>query len=255
MRNELLKLSTIVPREDAHAKIADWFNKMLSETPKLYSYKVLLKLKDDIQIGWQIEVMVSQTDSYNTIKTFDACMDCIDIVNQGAKEQTVLVGFKQPPIDLMVQLYEPLVNKLASEQQLHWPIELEDLKQICRLTIIKLWDKGYFIHKSLIQKTFIRDVLLLMRSRRKDVDEIKFSKLDKEKREYVAYIEDESAQDDFDCIVIGDREELDNRREIVQDMVGKRTYEQMLREYQTKTVSSITRTRVNRLKNKLGGTK
>lgn len=252
--NELIKLeSNIQLSENDYVEVNNWLNAVIDGN--IYSYKIFAIMEDNIVTKWRTEICISQTDEYNTISKTDVMSGILDSILKYKTEKIKqkCIGFKQPPLELMLKLYEPLIHSLATTQHRRWKIEFDDLCQMCRLSIISLYKKGYFLHKNLISTTFIRDVLQTMRVYAKEPEQIKFSKLDKENREYVNYLEDESAQNDFEEIINPCYESIEDKRRIVKEEVGERIYEQIIREYNTKTVSPMTRKRVNKLKHKFGG--
>lgn len=252
--NELFKVQCFIKNDDNDVdNLGNSIVTLLDNIDKVYSYKILMCLSDGQLNGWQIEFLISQVEKFNTIKITTVIMECTKTIldSKEKEQQKVLIGFKQPPLELILKLYEPLVTKLANAQSKHWPIEYYDLCQICRMCIVILYKKGYYIHKNLINTTFIRQILQEMRINERQQEAISFHNLSKNDVEYMEYIEDDSALEEFDAVLYEDEDLLEKRRNKVIDIIGKRTYDQLLREYRTKSTTSSTRKLVNKLKNQL----
>lgn len=228
---------------------------------KIYSYLIYAKYNETILDGWTVEYNVSQSNEYNTINTDDAIIEiAITILNhRKSKETSYVIGYKQPDITLMCKLYEPYIKKLASEQKQHWPyLEYEDLCQMCRLVMITLYKKGYYLHKSLLEKSFINYVLMHIKSQRnKPVilslddtfsksegnDDITFADTIPDMQELYERQDKEDEEEK--------QELIKQKREIVITIVGSRVYDQLVREYGNScTTGSGVRT-VQRIKEKL----
>ena len=161
-----------------------------------------------------------------------------------ANTETILFG--QPSLDIMIEMYTPYVAKLAANQHERWQqLDYEDLIQMCYLSMIKLYRKGYYLNDSLLKTTFIRDVLLHIRKQRTDYKIISLN----------------SFLNDDDSISVADTLEdteysnkLENKELFEENMYifnkvkqhiieqfGERRFEQLLREYGNKTTSNATR--------------
>lgn len=228
---------------------------------KIYSYLIYAKYNETTLEGWTVEYNISQSDEYNTIKTDDAIVDiAISILeHRKCKEKSYVIGYKQPDVELMCKLYEPYVKKLAREQKQHWPyLEYEDLCQMCRLVMITLYKKGYYVHKSLLEKSFINYILVHIRKERNkpiliSLDDT-FSK--SEGNDDIAFVDTiPDLQEMYERQDEEDAEErqdvIKHERELVVGIIGTRVYDQLVREYGNNcTTGSGVRT-VQRIKEKL----
>lgn len=165
--NKLFTVVQDIPLEkltwsDLPAQIVD----ALQLRTKVYSYLVLPIIKRNEFIGIKIKWTIAQTEKYNTLSVDDA-QDTIFVAvnNYDTKlRDNKPICFKQPSLELMLLLYQPLMQRLVMAQQLQWPrLEYKDLMQLCSLSMIKLYKKGYYIHKSLLTQTFYNDVLMYLR--------------------------------------------------------------------------------------------
>lgn len=223
---------------------------------KVYSYQVLMCISEGNLMGWQINILLSENDDYNTISKNKLMTGIMHAIVKTDSKAKVLVDFEQPPLELLIKLYEPLVNKLANEEKLHWKqFEFDDLCQMCRLAICTLYSAGYFIHKSLIRTTFVRMILSELRLRGDEYEAIPMHKLNKDDLEYINCIEDESVEDEFKEIIDGSQQYIDDRKKTVIGIIGQRQYDQIVREYRTGTTTGATQKLVHKLKTELSEVK
>lgn len=232
----------------------------LDHVHTLYSYLVYAEYADNKLTGWRCEFMISQTDKFNTIKATDAKIEVSSIIVKNLSKDKIryVIGYKQPPLELLLDTFEPLVCKLARQQESYWGIEYEDLCQMCRLCICALYKKGYYIHKRLINRTFINDVLSSIRKERYkpiivSIDEPVAYDKDGNKQMVEDIIADENAE--ADIMEQFDQEDVDywikQKRDIIVEYIGQRQYDQLIREYGNKMTTNAGRKQVDKLKHKL----
>lgn len=220
---------------------------------KLYSYIVYNKKQDE----YAITVAYSQIDEYNTILKEEAICEISDILmtNNSDNNKKRVIGFRQPPLELFITLAEPLVEDLAIQMHEKWNIELDDLRQMCYLSICKLNKNGYYLHPGIIGKTFRNDVLKSIQHE-KNAPEIKSIDnviTDNDGCTIGDTIFDEYAEEKvYESITKEDEEfVLVNMRDLIIDIIGQREYDQFIREYGNRYTTNVTRTKINRLKRKL----
>ena len=238
-------------RDRTDAELLTIVDVLASGVPKVYSYAIFVDKQPATML--RIELLYSYTVRYNTISLqtiVDAVKHTINTV-QGDK----LVAYKQPPLDILIHTYEPLILKLAKQQQEHWKqLELDDLMQMARLCICILYNSGYYVHKKLIIRTFNNYVLQTVRKERyrptilsldaplPQSDKLTIGDVIRD----TGY--DERLQD------VEDREEdltfLKEFRAIVIHDIGERQYEQLLKQYSAKATSTWATKRVHDLKAK-----
>lgn len=224
---------------------------MDSTVSKVYSYAIFIDKQPATML--RIEVLYSYTVRYNTISLqtiVDAVKHTINTV-QGDK----LVAYKQPPLDILVHTYEPLILKLAKQQQEHWQhLELDDLMQMARLCICILYNSGYYVHKKLIIRTFNNYVLQMLRKERyrPTILSLDAPLPQSDKLTIGDVIRDTSYDERMQNEE--DREEdltfLKEFRAIVIRDIGERQYEQLLKQYSAKATSAWATKRVHDLKAK-----
>lgn len=224
-----------------------------------YSYVIYSVFDKDELTGWTLRLHLSQDDVYNTIYLEEEYDNITSILLSHLKtqEREDIIGYKQAPLELLVLYLEPLVKSLATEQMKYWPIEFEDLCQICKLSMCKLYRKNYYIHKSILRQTFIRDVLMHLRKDRYKPLQISID-------EPVAFDEDNNALRLSDTLVDVDamnamedaEDEIvknqvnDALKQLIIDVIGQRQYDQLLREYGNKSTTPWSRKTVQTLKNR-----
>lgn len=230
-----------------------------------YSYLVLAeydnKERDKRKASkFIIEVLVSQSDYYNCLKRQDIIDGIWNIISDTCNQvehAKIIVGYKQPPLEKLLQAYEPLIHSLSRQQQTYWKnLEYEDLCQMCRLVICTLYKAGYYVHKNLIKRAFTNDVLM---SIRKDRYKPTIISLDKPiggetdnmyvkdvipDTSQIQHMQDEEDREAFMLM-------LQEQRELVVDMIGQRQYDRLLSEYGNNVTSSWGQKTTYRLREKL----
>lgn len=229
------------------------------DTDKIYSYTLQVTNKDNKFDHWKIEYLISQTDEYNTINTIDAISEIIQIVKNYKHDKEGVIGYKQPPVNLMVVLYEPLIRKLAKQQSDRWRnLEYEDAKQMCYLVLLDLYNKNYYIHKNLLTKSYENYVLMyLRRDKYKPVEysmeQVVYETDTDEAITYGDSIADESVeieeedkenQEMYSCI-------FSEIRDILVEMMGQRQFDQFYRDYVNKHTTTATRKKMIKVKERL----
>lgn len=258
MKNVLSKFKVRINRDLAGDQICEALGQSLVNVDNVYSYILYADYDKQGLVGFQVEFLVSQTESYNTIPQEEVIANvAAQMLKQlRSEQQRYVIGYKQPPLDKLLELYEPLVQNLAMKQQQYWQqMEFEDLCQMCRLCICTLYRAGYYIHKALIQKAFSNEVLLKIRKDRYHEQPLSLNrrvKYDDEKVELMDLIPDNSMveeiqeqQDNEDALRI-----LQEKRDLIIAEVGQRQYEQLVRAYTFGNTDGMSRRLVNRLKNK-----
>lgn len=77
------------------------------------------------------------------------------------KEPPNKVRYVQPPIEQWIQEFRPLLLKMAAKAHPRYEKlipEYDELISILYLTVIKLYNQGYYLHQTLIYKAFINDL-------------------------------------------------------------------------------------------------
>ena len=227
-------------------------------TDELYSYIVYTEYKDDTLIGWKCQFCVSHTSTYNCLLSYDCVIDIVKLIQESyasaaSTSHKYIIGYKQAPLPVLLSILEPLTNSLASAQHQHWPrLELDDLCQMCRLCIITLYNKGCYIHKSIVQKSFSNMVLMSIRKERYAPTFVSIEQLREHEDGHQQFqIEDPSSLDHTSALE--DEEEYARMRSLVINELSPRQYDQMVREYRSKTTTQATVNKVKSLKKKFGG--
>lgn len=207
-------------------------------------------------VGFIINICVSETEEYNTINS-DTLIQGVEqsIVNELDKQTTTyIVGYGQPTLDVLLQTYDPLICSLARQQHLYWQeLEYEDLCQSCRLVLIELYNKGYYIHKTLLQRSFNNYILMSLRGERNKPIVVSLDQPISvgDERVTVSNIVPDTAQE-----LKRERQEeheaygqiLTQLKEYVINKIGQRQYDQLVFEYNSKTTSNWSRSMLLRLK-------
>lgn len=255
MENVLLNAQIELNSEMSPEKMCEILMLSFGDNERIYSYIVYFTQNEDCD-SYTVKYMISQSDCNNTIDTVDATAEILSIINKDKQEKKRIIGYRQASLDKLIELMQPLVRKLARTQQQRWQhLEYEDLCQMCNLAIVELYRKGYYIHKSLVEKTFNNMVLMELRHER-DMPII------------VPLEQAFNGTDDLEKLTIADivvdpddelrkeQEELEQNREwtfqevkeIIIDLIGPRRFDRLFRDYSNGHTTGTTRLEMNRIK-------
>ena len=257
--NILQKLSITIDVDEDESSIKEHLSELLCDINEVYSYLVYAEYNCGKLKNFVVEMLVSHTAYFNTLKHNDVIQSICAIILNTVREgvQRYVVGYKQPPLDKLITAYEPLVHSLARQQQMHWrQIEYDDLCQMCRMVICTLYNAGYYIHKNLIRRAFTNEVLMYMRKYKhqphlvslddkvcNDSDNMCLKDVIPDK------LQDENRQDEEDEEV--SQQALIEQRDLVISIIGERQYDRLLAEYGTKTTTAWGQKTTHRIRQKL----
>ena len=257
MKNVLTKFKVRINKNLTGNEICEALIQSLINIDNVYSYILYADYDKDGLQGFSVEFLVSQTESYNTILQEDIVADAAAKIlkHLQSEKQRYVISYKQPPLDKLLELYEPLVHTLATKQQQYWQqLEYEDLCQMCRLCICTLYKAGYYLHKNLIQRAFTNDVLMSIRKEKYTEQPLSLNhkvKYDDERVELMDLIPDtsmveelEEKNDDEDKLRI-----LQEKRELIIEEIGQRQYDQLVKAYSFGNTDARSRAIVRKLKN------
>lgn len=253
MANVLFNVSIVITEEEL-PQIAQAMCESLYHYEKIYSY-VLYKLKD---AGYKINYMVAENDKYNCLSVKKAITNMLSsIVNHDGEKN--IISYDQPPIEILIEVLQPLVHKLAKEQHERWRnLEYEDLVQMCNYIICDLRHKGYYIHKRLIRKAYMNYVLMQLRPHKDEPQILSIYQTfvgdaDLEKLTIGDTIVDESYEIDeeeaYRRYVID--KVFDEVKQIVIELIGPRRFDQLYRDYAMKHTTPQTRKTMQTVKSHL----
>lgn len=256
--NQLLTRQLNLTLEQARDRPATLLSNWLSNESFLYSYIIRCRTKDSCIINYTIQVSISQIDSYNTIPVPEAILQMVDSLNSHQAEY--IIDYQQPPLEVMVEAFTPLVYSLAGRMASQWNLEFEDMVQTCYMCMVKLYNKGYYIHKSILITTFIRTILISLRKQKTaykhgykgtvsidsfvpDADGVKYGDViaDERQEEMIRSFEDSDEQ----------AWSLSTKRKIVIDKIGERRYKSFIDDIECGELSQSSRTTLWRLGKKL----
>lgn len=240
-------------------EIKSQLHAVLDELETIYSYLIYAKYKDEKLVCWQIEYTVSQTDKYNTLHSCIIIDEIFSILKESReKKVSNVIGYRQPCIDIQIQLFEPLINKLVLKQCQRWPqLEFDDASQICKMTMLNLYRKGYYLHSALVERCYNNEILM---SIRKDKNKPEIVSIDKvihndgdncpltvgDILRDVDAEEEEDRKDDEDFIKLV----FGQVKEIIVELIGERQFDQLMRDYGNKHTTSWSRKKMQQLKDK-----
>ncbi len=256
--NVLVNVSQTLPFIVDDELIVTVLKEMFKPVNKIYSYIIYAHYDGDYISKWTIRYAVSEKESYNTLSSDDCIVEIYSILTKKQDEKRKIIGYKQPSIEIMLEVFDPLVNKLAKLQFDRWKqYTHEDLRQMCRLVMIKLYRKGYYIHKVLLQKAFNNHVLMSLRPERNAPMIVSFEdtfyksiKSDSETILFADTIADTSIEEEQENTRIAEAEAaiFEEVKSIVIELVGERQWRELMRDYGNKHTSTRTRKLMNKVK-------
>ena len=231
---------------------------VLDELKTIYSYIVYERYEQDKLAYWQLEYTISQKDRYNTLQADDVVNDIFKVIKESGEQKIAnVIGYKQPPIEMQLQLFEPFISKCALKQVQRWSqLELDDAKQMCRLTMLNLYHKGYYLHPSLIERCYNNDILCYLRSERNKPEIVSIDTVVHQGEDNsltladmlpdISIEEEEEAKQDEDFI----KDVFGQVKDICIELIGERQFEQLMRDYGNKHTTSWSQRKMYRLKEK-----
>lgn len=247
--NAQIRLDSEMSDEAMERALLESFNDFV----RIYSYIVCMQQNEAIKI-YNVKYIVSQTDRNNTIPIVEAIPEILAIVK--SDKQSRIIGYRQPDIDVLIELLQPMVHKLAKEQLDAWKqYEYEDLCQMCNLAIVELYHQGYYVHRSIVRKTFSNMVLMELRKERdkpivvpltqtfngdEDLEKLTFADILVDEEEEISKQEQEERDQ-----MLWTFEEV---KQLIIDLIGPRQFDQLFRDYGKKHTTSQTRRMMQKIK-------
>lgn len=200
-------------------------NNFLSKHDKIYSY--LIRIVNNQIVA---QYIVSDNERYNTIKPIAENI-FTTLTNKG-------IAFKQPPLELMLEIYSPLCKSLAAKTIIEWPrLEYDDCYQLTQLTMLKLYRKNYYIHRSLFIHCYHNDVYMYLRQYKKEPPVISIETL------LAGSTDEDNDLTLNECLIADAENEIDDNDDwlIIKPLIllhiSNRQLEHLLFEYSTHNVS------------------
>lgn len=227
----------------------------------IYSYLVYAEY-DVSPLQYTIQYNISQREELNTLTLNDVLTGviyAIENVDLSAKKK--IIGYGQPSLEIVLETYDPLVHKLARYQNDRWKhYDYEDLCQICRLVMIRLYRKGYYIHRRLLQRSFENEVWMDVKKHKGDKLVVSFEDTfyrplsnSSEELQYADVVPD---NDIVEKERIKDEKEVNHLifeevKDIVIDYIGVRQWNELMRDYGNNHTTSWSRKTLQRVKKHL----
>lgn len=209
--------------------------------------------------GDKLNVRITYCEGYNLLPA-DIVIQHITTAMSSIGDITV---HSQIPLEAFILQYSQMINAVTSDicKYLHVPFE-EYYQEVC-LTLTRLRNEGYYIHRSLLRKAAFNDCLKAFKSeikhqqfidengerqtRQVSIDNV----VDSENNTTFAdVIEDEQAIETFNDI--DKQSEIDYQISCVKKVCSAREYDQLIRAYRTGTTSNATNVLIRKIKRELG---
>ncbi len=253
MRNEICEFKTFIPLDSDYTIIeTEITNVVFSD---LYSYFV--GRKNDMIV---IKTRTSTIIEYNTIPKEEAKERIItSIVDYLVTLSDIkCIAFGQPPLELMIKLYQPMLRKMADKIHHQWKqFDYDDLVSMANFAMVKLYKQGYYVNKSVVWTSLNNDVLMECRNFRYQPTIVSFEdvtksniKVDDEKLTYGDMIKDESIEEEKEN---EDGQQLEKYifeqvKDIIIDKIGVRRWDRLWRDYSKGHTTNVTQQEMKKLK-------
>ena len=235
-------------------KVTDFkdFNKIIqdifSDLDYIFSYFIDVNEK-----GYRLLFKLSDNPQFNTISVANFSSKLWNII---VEQRTPM--FEQPSIDILVQSYDNFFNKLSAKFHRDWPfIDFDDLKQLCYVALLKLYNGNYMINKNLLQKSCSNEILMYLRKQKLDSETVSLytkisGKDDKDAPLYTIIVdEQELNRRQYEEEQEYNRTIFNNVKDYLVSSLGQRMFDKLLYDYGNKCTDNISRATMIRLKNKL----
>ena len=225
---------------------------LLIDIEKLYSYIIKSTLEND-QIILIVKFTISENNNHNTISRKSMINNILELLINNIEVNKVL-KYEQPNLDIIFQVYDRFIMKIAKQQSEIWHLEYDDCYQICALSIVKLHNKNYFLNKYLIEKTCRNDILY---SIRKNINKPIIESLDQfiktdntDNIRYCDLIEDENCRRDFEDTI--NKDAIDKTfkevKRLLVNRFGPRKFDKLFKDYVYNHTDSISLTMMQKVK-------
>ena len=256
--NQLFTRTLTMTLEQAQNTPVTILSEWLSNDTFLYSYYVKCKVKDNAIEKYSVNINVSQTERYNTIPVPEAILGIVDSLN--SKSMSLVIGYQQPPLEVIIEAFTPLVQSMARKMANRWSLEYEDMVQTCYVCMCTLYNKGYYLHKSLLRTTFVREVLASLRKMHtamkngyKETISLNQVISGTDQLTYEAVIKDERQERLIESLEDNDEKEykIKIQRDKVISVMGERQYNSLLASVETGTLTQTERSLMYRVGKKV----
>lgn len=153
MTSEKIHISKNLPQSELRKALIQYAN----ADKKWYSYCIVDK-NDEYVLSYHY----TGNSKYDTLDAIVSVGNIVSAIYDHDRLTPTLkiFSYEQPPIEIMCEVYAPLVKTLARKQQRWWKnIKFNDLVQQCYCTMCELYRNGYYIHKNLLSRAFANDIL------------------------------------------------------------------------------------------------
>lgn len=232
------------------SNIRSFLNKQFDFAENLYSY-VVYNNNGVITIVSHF----SQIEEFNTVPVQVMITNVISSLHLLSKQGIFCYG--QPPLEILVEVLQPLIHRLALVQYRRWKrYSYDDLVQLCSCKLCELYNKGYYIHKAVLKRAFENSVYQMLRKEPRDVTFVSSDAAVKNSDDTLSVLDviPDIGQENE----VYDKEESEmlnqlftEQKELLLEILGERQYDQLLREFRTKTISNTTSRKVRALQQKL----
>ena len=216
---------------------------------------------------------VGRKDDVITVKIYTAVRTEFNTINRNEAEENMIssiidyivslsnhrcITFKQPPLELIIELYQPMFKKMVDTVSIQWKhLDKDELMSIMYYIVSKLYRNGYYLNRKLIWTSFTNEVLMECRRFKGVIPTISFEdmiksniKVDDEEVTYGDLIEDESYKIEKEK---EDRQQLEKFifeqvKDVIIEKIGVRRWDRLWRDYGKGHTINTTQQEMKKLK-------
>ena len=209
--------------------------------------------------GDKLNVRLTYCEGFNLLPA-DTLIQLVTTAMSSISDITV---YSQIPLEMFIVQYSQMINSVTSDICKYLHVPFEDYYQEVCLTLTRLRNEGYYIHKSLLRKAAFNDCC---KAFKKDIKHQQYIDENGERQTrqvsidkfvdaendttFADVIEDENAEKQFDDI---DRQsEIEYQLKCIKKVCSSREYDQLIRAYRTGTTSNATNSIIRKIKRELG---
>lgn len=231
--------------------------KDLDEIINPFSFIFSYLLKKEVNC-WSLQINIFEEDYYNELE-WNNCKKTIikDIKNN------IPTTYQQSSVRAMLAAYNNLFVKLSNQFNGKFgkllQYDYDDFYQTCVICLYRLYNKGYYCHKNLIEHTCTMEVYGLLRKVQKRPCIISYESILDCNNDSDDNMAIENLIEDINASVEAEEKDLNDAfvtaiaiiKDILKNYISEREIDQIMREYDTKTVRSQTSRKINTIRTKL----
>lgn len=208
---------------------------------------------------WSIQLNIFDKGEYNTLLIDNILQDIFTIIdiNKLCNTSRTIIGYIQPSIELMLRAFNPLIVSITYKAVKRWQqLDFDTAYDLAQVTMFELYNKNYYIHLNLFKQCYNNNVLLYLRSSKKDTQYLVSLEeiiVQASKNDTFTIQDTLIDKEDFNRRVDQETDELRQSvfrrvKDILILYMGERQFNQLLRDYQNHNTTSWSRTKMHQIR-------